>query len=137
MMKLAAQKFIELKSEHFGKDSMSLFGGEFIRRLMPLAPIAEVADTNACDEAIAQFASSNSDAFDDADCAAVADGMRLAAEAPEPNIPSKKRSAPAAPLRWPSDDVTKANTHHNVVWLNIVSNDTKQDWHKVRTLTHD
>jgi hypothetical protein len=37
----------------------------------------------------------------------------------------------------PSDDGTKANTHHNVVWLNIVSNDTKQDWHKVRTLTHD
>ena len=32
-----------------------------------------------------------------------------------------------------SDDGTKANTHHNVVWLNIVSNDTKQDWHKVRT----
>ena len=36
-----------------------------------------------------------------------------------------------------SDDGTKANTHHNVVWLNIVSNDTKQDWHKVRTRTHD
>ena len=43
MMKLAAQKFIELKSEHFGKDSMSLFGGEFIRRLVPQAPIGEVA----------------------------------------------------------------------------------------------
>jgi len=136
MMKLAAQKFIELKSEHFGKDSMSLFGGEFIRRLMPLAPIGEVADTNACDEALARFASSNSDEFDEADCAAIAEGMR-AAEASAPNTPSKKRSAPAAPLRWPSDDVTKANTHHNVVWLNIVSNDTKQDWHKVRTRTHD
>jgi hypothetical protein len=65
------------------------------------------------------------------------DCSELAAEAPAPNIPSKKRSAPAAPLRSPSDDGTKANTHHNVVWLNIVSNDTKQDWHKVRTLTHD
>jgi hypothetical protein len=32
MMKLAAQKYIELKSEHFGKNSMSVFGGEFIRR---------------------------------------------------------------------------------------------------------
>jgi hypothetical protein len=27
MMKLASQKYIELKSEHFGKNSMSVFGG--------------------------------------------------------------------------------------------------------------
>ncbi len=51
MMKLAAQKYIELKSEHFGKNSMSVFGGEFIRRLLKalegatLAPIAEVDET--------------------------------------------------------------------------------------------
>jgi hypothetical protein len=54
MMKLAAQKYIELKSEHFGKNSMSIFGGEFIRRLLKvlegttLAPFAEVDET-ACD----------------------------------------------------------------------------------------
>ncbi len=56
-MKLAAQKYIELKSEHFGKSSMSVFGGEFIRRLLKalegatLAPIAEV-DATACADAI-------------------------------------------------------------------------------------
>ncbi len=56
VMKLAAQKYIELKSEHFGKHSMSLFGGEFIRRLLKalesatLAPIAEV-DEDGVDEA--------------------------------------------------------------------------------------
>ena len=57
MMKLAAQKYIELKSEHFGKNSMSVFGGEFIRRLLKalegatLAPIAEVDET-ACADAL-------------------------------------------------------------------------------------
>ena len=150
MMKLAAQKFIELKSEHFGKGSMSVFGGEFIKRLFlkadppsdALAPIAE-ADENDVDEAASADATvseiaSNADALSSADVAALQAGIRAAAETeapaskPQPKEPSAKKTAPAP--RWASDT---ANAQLHVVWLNIVSDDTNQNWYKVRTRTLD
>ena len=154
MMKLAAQKYIELKSEHFGKNSMSVFGGEFIRRLLKsvegvtLAPIAEVDETACADvidavgiSALRSFVQpAESDAPTEAESAALLAGVQMAAEAPASNPaptpkkpPSAKRTAPAP--RFASDG---ANTHH-VVWLNIVSDDTNQNWFKVRsrTLDHD
>ena len=150
MMKLAAQKLIELKSEHFGKGSMSVFGGEFIKRLFlkadppsdALAPIAE-ADENDVDEAASADATvseiaSNADALSSADVAALQAGIRAAAETeapaskPQPKEPSAKKTAPAP--RWASDT---ANAQLHVVWLNIVSDDTNQNWYKVRTRTLD
>ena len=145
MMKLAAQKFIELKSEHFGKGSMSVFGGEFIKRLFlkadppsdALAPIAEVDEAASADATASEIAS-NADALSSADVAALQAGIRAAAETeapaskPQPKEPSAKKTAPAP--RWASDT---ANTQLHVVWLNIVSDDTNQNWYKVRTRTLD
>ena len=158
MMKLAAQKYIELKSEHFGKNSMSVFGGEFIRRLLKalegatLAPIAEVDETACADaidvvevgiSALRSFVlPAESDAPTEAESAALLAGLQMEAEGPASNPaptptpkkpPSAKRTAPEP--RFASDG---ANTHH-VVWLNIVSDDTNQNWFKVRsrTLDHD
>ena len=152
MMKLAAQKYIELKSEHFGKNSMSVFGGEFIRRLLKalegagLAPIAEVDETACADvidavgiSALRSFVQpAESDAPTEAESAALLAGLQMAAEAPASNPaptpkkpPSAKRTAPEP--RHASDG---ANTHH-VVWLNIVSDDTNQNWFKVRSRTLD
>ena len=154
MMKLAAQKYIELKSEHFGKNSMSVFGGEFIRRLLKalegatLAPIAEVDETACADaidvvevgiSALRSFVlPAESDAPTEAESAALLAGLQMAAEglasnpAPTPKkSPSAKRTAPEP--RHASDG---ANTHH-VVWLNIVSDDTNQNWFKVRSRTLD
>jgi hypothetical protein len=156
MMKLAAQKYIELKSEHFGKNSMSVFGGEFIRRLLKalegatLAPIAEVDETACADaidvvkvgiSALRSFVlPAESDAPTEAESAALLAGLQMEAEGPASNPvptpkkpPSAKRAVPEP--RFASDG---ANTHH-VVWLNIVSDDTNQNWFKVRsrTLDHD
>ena len=152
MMKLAAQKYIELKSEHFGKNSMSVFGGEFIRRLLKalegatLAPIAEFDETACADaidvvkvgiSALRSFVlPAESDAPTEAESAALLAGVQMAAEGPASNPapkkpPSAKRTAPEP--RYASDG---ANTHH-VVWLNIVSDDTNQNWFKVRSRTLD
>ena len=72
--------------------------------------------------------------------AALLAGLQMEAEGPASNPaptpkkpPAAKRTAPEP--RFASDG---ANTHH-VVWLNIVSDDTNQNWFKVRsrTLDHD